>query len=106
MAGGDNYCPSGLAFQDSVAYHRSRHGGRAEIHLYPVARRYPRGSGSKIFRGKAGVIPDNQPAPAKPGLFQVIGYSLGAYFHIIESEVPGYNPPPAIGAEFNGSNDS
>ena len=102
MAGGDDNRSSGLFLQHAETYYRSRRGFRAKIGLYPVTGRYLGGSRGEVFRGKAGIIADNQTLPRQTGTFQVVRHRLGADSHVIECKVPGDNSPPAVGTEFNG----
>jgi len=60
MAGGDDDSPARLFGQDTVAYHRRGGSLGAEVNLYSTGGGYFGGGLSKVLRGKASVIADNQ----------------------------------------------
>ena len=72
----------------------------AEVGLYPVAGHYLGGGSSKVFRGKAGVIANNQPPVCQVCLLEILGYCLSTSPHVIEGKVLSDNPSPAVSAEF------
>ena len=101
VAGGDNDAAARFFRQDAVAYHRCRRGSGAEVDLDAVTGHHLGGRRRKVLGGKAGVVADNQSAPGKSGLLEIISYPLGAETHVFKGEVLGDDIAPAIGTELD-----
>ena len=56
---------------------------------------------SKILRGKASIIANDQTSFIESILFEIFRYGLSTDAHIVEGEIFGYNPSPPISAEFD-----
>ena len=56
---------------------------------------------SKILRGEASILPNDQALFIKAGLLEIFRYGLSTDTHIVEREIIGDNPSPPIGAKFN-----
>jgi hypothetical protein len=69
---------------------------------FDIVASYHLSSGSsKILRGEASIIANDQALFIEPILLEIFCYGLGADAHIVEGEILGDNPPPPISAELD-----
>jgi len=102
VAGGDDDGPGGLLSDDAVAYHRGRCGSGGQVSLDAVSGDDLGRGGGEVTGSEAGIVADDQPPPAEPGLLEIAGDALGAVADVFEGEVLRDDGPPAVRAELDG----
>ena len=101
VAGSYYNSPSGIGSRDSKAHHRCRGWLEAEVDFNIVASYHFSSGSSKILRGEASIIANDQASFIESTLPEIFCYSLSTDAHIIEGKIFGDNPAPPISTEFD-----